>query len=101
MGETMFVGILLLGAASIALWLSIRFPAITPETIGRITVHLGVSVLALVLVPLGTGIVIRFGEGLELRMLAIFAVAFPALVYALLVGVWVIRMAQAAFGSGR
>ena len=101
MGEATFVGFFLLGAASIALWLSMRYSALTPETIGRMSVHLGVSLLLLALVPVGTGIVTGFGETAELRLLAIFAVVFPIFIYALLVGVWVIRMAQAAFGSGR
>ncbi len=101
MGHALFIGFFLLGAGVIALWFSFRFPTIEPATLGRITVHLGASLLLLALVPVGTGLVTSVGDAVELRLVAIFAVVFPALVYALLVGVWAIKIAQAAFGGGR
>lgn len=94
-----FLVLLLLGAAAVALWFDARFPSWAPDGLGRALVHVGVSiVLAQVTIPVG----MKLAAGSEASvLLALFTVAFPALTYCLLSGVWVVRVAQRALGGLR
>lgn len=83
-----------LGAAAIALWIDVRFPGVAPRNMRGILVHAVLAVAAgKVLAPAA----LNFVQGLESHvytLVGVFGVAFPAIIYALLVGVWTIRTAQ-------
>lgn len=88
------------GAAVVALWINVRFPRLMPWKMGRLLIHL---VLALVAVQ---AVSPAMGSVLSLRipaasLAAVFAIAFPVLVYNFLVGAWLIRLAQASAGGFR
>jgi hypothetical protein len=82
------------GAAAIALWIDVRFPGIAPRALLGIVIH---AVLALgacqLLVPAGMNALLE-AESAVLTLIAVFGIAFPALLYAFLVGVWTIKTAQ-------
>lgn len=88
------------GAAAIALWIDVRFPGIAPRNARGILIHAALAVAAgQLLAPAG----LRFLTELEsyaLTLVGVFGVAFPAIVYALLVGLWTIRNAQNFLGGG-
>lgn len=90
-----FVVVLIaLGAAAIALWIDVRFPGIAPRDPRGILIHAVVAVAAgQLLVPAGMGLLLA-PESEVLRLVAVFGVAFPAITYALLIGIWTIRAAQ-------
>jgi hypothetical protein len=83
-----------LGAAAIALWIDVRFPGIAPRALVGIVVHvflaLGVGKLV---VPAGMDALLEAGSA-SLALVAVFGIAFPALMYAFLVAVWTIKTAQ-------
>jgi heme O synthase-like polyprenyltransferase len=87
------------GAGAIAVWIDARFPRLAPEEMRRALIHVGISiVVAQLLVPIG----MRLLLGVETHvatLFAIFGVAFPAIVYALLSGVWVIKLTTGALRS--
>jgi hypothetical protein len=88
------VVLIALGAAAIALWIDVRFPGIAPRNYRGILIHAALAVAAgQLLVPAG----LRFVQGLDshaLTLVGVFGIAFPAIIYALLVGVWMIKTAQ-------
>ena len=94
MNPDAFVSLLVAGAWAIALWVEFRFPGFAPVGVRRTSVHLFAGILTLLVVmPLGVQAVAAGGSDLA-ALLAIFGVALPALVYGLLVSVWVIKFAQ-------
>jgi hypothetical protein len=83
-----------LGAAAIALWIEVRFPRIAPRDFRGILIHAALAIVAgQLLAPVGMRLLLALGSD-GLRLVAVFGVAFPAIIYALLVGVWMIRAAQ-------
>ncbi len=86
-----------LGAAVIAVWVDARFPKIAPSDLLQIIVHAAAATLVVKLVlPAGFDLT---GESKVGVLLAVFGVAFPILVYALLVGFWMLKMMQRAFAG--
>lgn len=93
MSNSVFVLALAVGAGLLAMWLHARFPALAPERIGRAIVHVAAAFVLLRLATAGVGSTSAFT--------AIFALVLPALVYALLCMIWVVRCAQVALGLSR
>jgi hypothetical protein len=94
------VMLIAVGAAAIALWIDVRFPGIAPRNARGILIH---AVLAVAAGQLLARVTLGFVTELEsavLTLVGVFGVAFPAIVYALLVGVWTIRNAQSFLGGG-
>jgi hypothetical protein len=89
-----------LGAASIALWVDVRFPRLGPAGIRpQFVLHLLACGLILkVLVPTGLGVTAGTGT-VPGTLLGVFGIAFPGLVYAFLVTVWVLKLVQHAARS--
>jgi hypothetical protein len=87
------------GAGSIALWVDNRFPRLAPHKIRVALVHVLIAFGAgQLVVPLGMHVLLGM-PGMLATLIALFGVAFPALVYAFLTAVWVIRIvAQATRG---
>jgi hypothetical protein len=82
-----------LGAGAIALWIDVRFPRLGPEEIVKALLHVAASVA----VGYATGPAMQMllaYEQPKLTLLAVFGVAFPAVIYCLLAGFWVIKLTQ-------
>lgn len=94
MSDGTFVLALAAGAALLAVWTHARFPALAPERLGRAILHVAVAMLALKVLPLA------LDSGLN-TYLALFGAALPALAYALLAALWMLRLAQSALGFER
>jgi hypothetical protein len=78
------------GAAAIALWISVRFPRFAPRSFRVALLHVGGTVVAAqLLTPLATHLL---AGSMFWALVSTFAVGFPALVYTLVVGIWIIRL---------
>ena len=98
MSVGVFLVSILFGAGAIAVWIDARFPKLAPAD-GRLTLlHGGVALVVARLVPGGMGLVLGGGSPIQ-ALVAIFGVAFPALTYALLVSIWMIKLAQRTLGG--
>jgi hypothetical protein len=95
MGEGGFTPILVAGAALLALWCDIRFPE-RRAPLGRALLHLGGACLVLFAMPAVAWAVGQAGNTPALRLAVVLGVVLPALTYALLVGLWLVRGAVAA-----
>jgi hypothetical protein len=94
MSNGLFVLALAVGAGLLAMWLHTRFPGLAPERLGRTMLHTGVAFALLKLTP-------ALGEGAAALFAGIFLFILPALVYALLCSIWMLRHAQTAMGASR
>src|SRR6266508_6543256 len=85
------LSLLVVGATAIAAWFYIRFPKAAPESIARVVTHLILACLIIqFIVPTGLG----FADGsATARLLGIFAIGFPALVYCMLTCLWMLAWA--------
>jgi hypothetical protein len=89
---------LVLGAAAIALWISVRFPQLNPQRLAVIMVHLVLAIVLGNLVPFGLLLPVSGSAAVQL-MAGIFVLALPVLVYTLLITIWLLRVAQNALGG--
>jgi hypothetical protein len=89
---------LVLGAAAIAVWISVRFPQLKPQRLAVIMIHLLVAMVLGQLVPFALLLPIDASAAIQL-MAGIFALALPVLVYTLLITIWLLRVAQNALGG--
>jgi hypothetical protein len=84
----------LAGAGFLAVWVNARFPGLLPEHRGLLLVHLVASLAGLQAAPA----LMRLVPGVETLALpataALLGIFLPALVYALLSALWVIRTVQ-------
>jgi hypothetical protein len=93
MGNSLFAIALLAGSGLLALWLDARAPRLAPATLKPIVLHGVLAFVATQLIPGGVDTVTG-------KLLVVFGMALPALVYLLLVTIWFIRHAQSAIGAG-
>ena len=91
MSSNAFVFVLSIGCALLALWVYVRFPKITPEHVGKTLIHAGIAFALLRLMP-GTV------ESPVLALITIVVLVVPALSYALLCSIWMLRHVQTAMG---
>jgi hypothetical protein len=85
-----------IGAGAIALWLDVRFKERGPQTVLRTLAHVAVSLLCLQISPALVVLVVAAGESPARKMVAIFAVLLPALSYAWLSSIWLLKLLQRA-----
>ena len=85
---------LAMGAGAIALWLDARFKARGPLTVRRTFAHVAVSMLFLQLSPALVVLVVAAGESPARKMIALFVVLLPALVYVWLSSIWLLKLLQ-------
>jgi hypothetical protein len=81
---------LTLGAGLLAIWLDGRFASLRPKTAAHGVIHAVVSAVALI----GVAALLAFlydGLRQELFMVVVLTLFLPALVYALLSGLWMLR----------
>jgi hypothetical protein len=94
MSNGIFLLALTAGAALLAMWLHVRFPSLTPGRMTSSLFHVGAAFALLKLSALyGAGSLTVFGTVVLLLL--------PALVYALLCTIWILKHAQAAMGVSR
>jgi hypothetical protein len=84
-----------LGAGAIALWVHMRVGSgrLAPANLRAALMHVGASlVIGQLAVPLLMKLLV--GGSPVLNLVAIFLIAFPALIYCLLASIWMITMLQ-------
>jgi hypothetical protein len=96
-----FIIVLTLGAAALALWTVLRFPKLGPETLGGALLQVCVALAAgAFLVPAGMRSALSFDPPTG-PMLAIFAVVLPGLSYLFLATLWAMRVLQQMLSNAR
>jgi hypothetical protein len=91
-----FLIALTLGAGAIALWINFRFPKLAPESIRKAVIHVGGALLVgQVVLPVLHSLIPDVSPVVR-ALITTFVLGLPALVYALLSSIWVIRIAQGA-----
>lgn len=98
MSVVLFGIFFVLGAAAIALWISVRFPQLKPERWVVIVIHLVLALVLAQLLPLGLFLPVSASAAVQL-MAGVLALALPVLVYTLLIAIWLLRVAQGALGG--
>jgi hypothetical protein len=92
-----FLIALTLCAAALALWINIRFPNLAPKGVRTAILHVGAAMLVgQIVVPFLHAYIPVNASPVVRALITTFALGFPALVYALLTSIWVIRIAQGA-----
>jgi hypothetical protein len=94
MSFSYYLLVLTLGAGVIALWLEARFGELGPRTTGRTLLHLGLCFAVLQLCPFGIKLIVAGTEDPARKIAAVFLVVFPALVYAFLATLWLLKLIQ-------
>jgi hypothetical protein len=90
MSNQMFMVTLTIGAALLAVWVYARFPSLAPERLPKTMLHGALAFGILMLTP--------HLLDASAPIAGIFLVVLPALVYALLGTIWVLKHAQTALG---
>jgi hypothetical protein len=88
-----FVIALVLGAAALALWTDLRFPGLGPRSITARLVNAGIAALVVIVAPVPS-------QPGMLQILAVLGLFLPALGYAFLTGLWLLRSLQGALLRG-
>jgi hypothetical protein len=90
---------LTLGAGLLAVWLDTRFPGIRPKTAAQGLTHAAIGVFSM----LGAAGLLQFIYGIPDRafLAIVLGVFLPALVYALLGGLWMLRALANLTFAGR
>lgn len=98
MSLVVFAIFFVLGAAAIALWISVRFPRLKPKRLAIIMFHLILAMVLAQLLPFGLLLPISASAAIQL-MAGILTLALPVLVYTLLVAIWLLHVVQGALGG--
>jgi hypothetical protein len=89
-----FVTVLIgLGAGAIALWIDARFPALAPRDLAKAMIHVAASVAVGYAIGPALNMLLT-SEDPRIVLLGVFGIGFPSIVYCLLAGVWIIKLAQ-------
>lgn len=87
---TVLIGV---GAGAIALWIDARFPALAPRDLAKGIIHVAASVAAGYAISPALHSLLS-SEDPRVILLGVFGIGFPSIVYCLLAGVWIIKLAQ-------
>lgn len=93
MNAGIVTGLIGLGAGVIALWIDVRFPQLAPQEMAKAVLHAAASLAVGYATSPAIQALVAY-EDQRLTLLAIFGLAFPSILYCLLAGIWVIRLAQ-------
>lgn len=91
MSPAIFLLLLALGAAVIAVWIDLRFPGLAPETLRANFVHAAVAFVALTIAPVVIDPIFSNGQSLVVQLVALFGILFAVLVYAFLALAWLVK----------
>jgi len=94
MTNELFLCALVAGAGLLAVWIHARFPDLAPKRMGKTLLHTGVAFLLLQVIP-------GVGDSQVAMLAVVFLFVLPALVYALVCTIWVLKLAQTALGVSR
>lgn len=90
MSPQLYSVLFLFGALALALWTRARFPGLTPVGLRGALCHVAVTMVAgQLLTPLALHLLTG---SRTVVLVAVFAVALPALVYTLLAAVWLLQL---------
>jgi hypothetical protein len=78
----------------LAVWIYARFPDLAPKRLGKTLLHTGAAFALIQLMP-------GLGNSQVALLAGVFLFVLPALVYALLCTMWVLKLAQTALGVSR
>ncbi len=96
----LFLVALVVASALLAVWVSVRVPRVTPQTLGGTLVHVLVGMLAVnTLVP-GAMAPLLASDSLLALEVAVVGVALPGFTYVLLASLWLLRVCQGALNRG-
>jgi hypothetical protein len=89
----LFLAFLAVGAAAIAVWVDARFERLGPRNFVGALTHLAIALAAgWMLVPAALAAAVAAGFT---PLVALFTIAFPALIYMSLAALWLLKQAQA------
>ena len=94
MSNGMFVLVLAAGSGLLAVWIHARFPGLAPERVGKTLLHAGAAFVLLKLIP-------GLGDSTPALFVGTFLFVLPALVYALVCSIWLLKLTQTALGVPR
>jgi hypothetical protein len=94
-----FGPLFLAGAGSLALWIHVRWPRLTPSKLLSVLLHVGAATAAASLCR-GAVTLVAGAGGVPSALIAVFAVALPVLVYVLLTALWTMAALRSAAFSG-
>jgi hypothetical protein len=89
----LLTGLIGVGAGAIALWIDVRFPRLAPDDMGKVLLHVAASIALGYATSPALQALLAY-EDPRLTLLAIFGLGFPSIVYCLLAGLWMIKLAQ-------
>jgi hypothetical protein len=96
MGVNGLVLVFALAAGPLALWVDLRLRERAPRTVAWAFVHTVGALMVLRLMPKLMVLVIAGSDSPARKMLGIFSVLLPALVYAWLATIWLLKLVQRA-----
>jgi hypothetical protein len=91
MTKETFLLLFVVGAAALAVWVAQRLPGLAPRSFRAAAIHLGLAVV----IGSTLGPLLRIVPGqpaLPAVLIALFAIALPALIYMLLAGMWLLML---------
>lgn len=100
MGREWFLLLFVLGSGALALWVALRFPALTPASYRATAIHLVAAVVIGSLLSPALRVVPGLPSELSV-LVAVFAIGLPAITYMLLVGLWLVRLGATQAPAGR
>lgn len=96
MSKQELVVCLALGAGALAAWIDVRCPKLVPEGTGPRFAHAGAAFVASAVAPAVMQALFALATSVPVQLVALFAVFVPALVYAFLAAIWLLRALRAA-----
>jgi hypothetical protein len=81
------------GAGAIALWFDARFPRLAPRDLVKAMLHVAAS-LAVAYAAGPAMQMLTTSDDKRIVLLGVFGLGFPSVVYCLLAGVWMIKVAH-------
>jgi hypothetical protein len=100
-GRVSFVIGLTIAAALLAVWVDSRFESRRPESLARRAIHIVVAFLTLQAANFGSHFLIGEHSGDPRRMLVVFLLFLPTLVYTFLSGLWLMRTLAEMYSTAR
>ena len=92
---------LAIGTALLAVWVDYRFDTLRPASLGRTAIHAAIAVAVLQVTTAGAQYVIGEEASDALRLILIFVLFLPTLVYAFLTGLWLMRVLSEVASTAR
>lgn len=93
-----FIAVLALSSAVLAVWVHVRFPRLAPSNLRVAVIHIVASLLAMQVMTVPAGAMLD-PDAPQRALVAIFAIVLPALVYSFLAGLWMMKVCQRMLGG--